>query len=220
MIGGAIGLGSMPTSLAGGRVQVRQPGAVVTGLFLGLVFAAMAVAVLIEPGQQGSTGSAFLDRWVFGAVIVPAAFGIRRFLLRPRIVVDETGVRFVNAASSCALPWTDVADARGDGYVEVVGTDGDCARALVYGPALSGPMTREVRPKALVALIRTEAARRAGRQLLPADHEVSAALVSDGPARVTSPEPVIHPRTEYGLAEAVTYAAAWTVACLVAAGLS
>lgn len=198
---------------------VRQPGALVTGLFLGLVLAAMVAAVLADPGQTGSTGSAFLDRWVFGAVIVPAAFGIRRFLLRPRIVVDDAGVLLDNAFSSCALRWGDVADARGGGYVEVVGTDGDCSRALVYGPAFSGPMTQESRPKALVALIRAEAARRAGREPPPEDYEASA-LVADASSRFTATEPVIHPRASYGVAEAVGYIVLWTVACLIAAALA
>src|SRR5689334_2667331 len=157
---------------------------------------------MIEPGQEGSTGSAFLDRWVFGAVVVPALFGIRRFLLRPKIVVDETGVVFDNAFSSCALPWSDIDGARGGtGYVEVVGTDGDCSRALVYGPAFSGPLTREGRPTALVGLIVAEAARRSGRELPSEEYEASA-LVNDAPSRYVATEPVIHPRDSYGISEA------------------
>jgi hypothetical protein len=215
---GALGLGRVPSSLAGRRVVVRQPGAFVTGVFLALVFGAMTVAVLTDPGD---TSHAFLDRWVYGAVAVPAVFGLRRFLLRPRIVVDEHGVLLVNAFSSCTLPWADVADARGGGYVEVVGTDGDCSRALVYGPAFSGPMTREGRPKALVALIRAEAARRAGREPPPEDYEASPLVAEeDAPSRFTATEPVIHPRSSYGVAEAVAYAVVWTVACAIAAGLA
>ncbi|MBA3741398.1 PH domain-containing protein [Sporichthya sp.] len=213
-----LGLGRVPSSLAGGRVLVRQPGALVTGLFLALVFGTMAVVVLIDPGPENSTGRAFLDRWVFGAVVVPALFGIRRFLLRPRIVVDETGVLLDNAFSSCALPWADIEGARGGGYVEVVGTDGDCTRALVYGPAFSGPMTREGRPTALVALIRAEAARRAGRDGPSEDYAASALVADEGP-RAVATDPVIHPRADYGIAEGVALAVVWTVACAIAAGL-
>jgi hypothetical protein len=214
-----LGLGPVPADLSGGRVLVRQPGALWTGVFLALVFGTMAVTVLIDPGAEGSTGSAFLDRWVFGAVIVPAAFGIRRFLLRPRIVVDADGVQLDNAFSSCSLPWADIADARGGGYVEVVGTDGDCIRALIYGPAFSGPLTRERRPLALVALIRSESARRAGREPLPADYEASP-LVAEAPPRFVATEPVIHPRSSYGLAEAAAFAGLWTLACAIAAALA
>lgn len=213
-----LGLGRIPSSLTGGPVLVRQPGAVLTGAFLALMFGAMAVVVVVDPGDQNSTGHAFWDRWVFGAVVVPAAFGIHRFLWRPRIVVDETGVLLINAFSSCALPWSDVADARGRGYVEVVGTDGDCTRALVYGPTFSGPMTRETRPTALVALIRAEAARRAGREPPPEDYAATP-LVADGSA-ITEIDAVIHPRPSYGVVEAIALVVAWTVACAVAVGLS
>lgn len=213
-----LGLGPVPASLANGRVLVRQPGAVLTGVFLVVVFGAMAVAVLIEPNVEGG-GNAFFDRWVFGAALVPAALGIHRFLLRPRIVVDSGGVSLVNAFSTCALPWVDVADARGSGPVEVVGTDGDCARALVYGPAFSGPMTRETRPRAVVALIRSEATRRAGREPPPEDYAASP-LVADERTRYTAADPVIHPRTSYGVVEAVALTLGWTIACAVAAGLS
>ena len=197
---------------------VRQPGVVLTGAFLVLVFGTMVVAVLIEPNVEGG-GNAFLDRWAFGAVVIPAAFGIRRFLLRPRIVVDTDGVELVNAFSSCALPWADVADARGGGHLEVVGTDGDCARALVYGPAFSGPMTREARPQALVELIRSEAARRAGRPA-PAEDYAASPLVADESRPYLASEPVIHPRTSYGVGEAVALTVVWTLACAIAAGLS
>ena len=214
-----LGLGPVPPDLTGGRVVVRQPGALGTGVFLSLVFAAMIVAVLADPGDPGGAGNAFTDRWAFGAVVVPAVFGIRRFLLRPRIVVDADGVQLVNAFSSCALPWADVADARGGGYVEVVGIDGDCARALVYGPVFSGPMTREKRPAALVALIRAEAARRAGREPPPEDYAASP-LVADENTAFAPPDPVIHPRPSYGIPEGLTYLALWTCACAVAAALA
>lgn len=211
------GLGPVPTSLSAGRVLVRQPGALATGVFLVVVFGAMAVTVLIDPNVEGG-GNAFFDRWVFGAVVVPAAFGIRRFLLRPRIVVDDEGVQLINAFSTCTLPWSDVADARGGAHLELVGIDGDCARALIYGPAFSGPMTREGRPRALVALIRSEAARRAGREPPPEDYAASP-LVADE-SRFVAVEPVIHPRPSYGLGEAVALTVIWTLACAVAAALS
>jgi hypothetical protein len=214
---GALGLGPIPTSMTGRRVLVRQPSALITGAFLTVMFTAMAVAVLA--GDHGGNGNAFLDRWVYGAVVLPAAIGIRRFLIRPRIVLDERGVLLDNAFSSVAMPWSDVADARGRDYIEVVGTDGDCSRALVYSPAFSGPLTRETRPRAVVALIRAEAARRAGREPLPEDYAASP-LVADESTPFTAGEPVIHPRSSYGIAEAVAYTVVWTVACLIAAALN
>lgn len=213
----ALGLGPVPAALDGRRVLVRQPGVLATGAFLVVVFGAMAVTVLIDPDVQGG-GNAFVDRWVFGAVVVPAAFGIRRFLLRPRIVVDDEGVQLVNAFSTCTLPWSDVADARSGGHLEVVGIDGDCARALIYGPTFSGPLTRESKPRALVALIRAEAARRAGREPPSADYAASP-LVADESTFVAG-DPVIHPRSSYGLGEALALTVAWTLACAVAAALS
>jgi hypothetical protein len=214
-----LGLGPVPEAVADARVVVRQPGAVATGAFLALMFGTMAVAVLIEPSIEGGSGNAFLDRWVFGAIVIPAAFGIHRFLLRPRIVVDDEGVRLVNAFSSCALPWADVAGARGGGPVELVGIDGDCARSLVYGPAFSGPLTGDRRPRALVALIRSEAARRAGREP-PTEDYAATPLVADDAASYAPVEPVIHPRPSYGVAEAVMLVLGWTLACAVAAGLT
>lgn len=212
-----LGLGPIPTALTGRPVLVRQPGVVATGAFLLVVFGAMAVTVLIDPDVEGG-GNAFFDRWVFGAVVVPAAFGIRRFLLRPRVVVDEAGVQLINAFSTCTLPWPEVADARGGGHLELVGIDGDCARALIYGPAFSGPMTREDRPRALVALIRAEAARRAGREPPPEDYAASPLVAEE--STFVAAEPVIHPRSSYGLSEAVALTVVWTVACAVAAALS
>ncbi len=220
---GGLGLGRIPAVLDDDApVTVRQHAVLGVGTFLTLVIGALAVTVLADPGESGGTGNAFTDRWVFGAIVVPAAYGIRRYLFRPRIVVDAAGVRFDNAFSSVALPWEDVADARGRGFVEIVGTDGDCARALLYGPTFAGPLTREERPAALVALIRAEAARRNGRDPLPEDYAATP-LVSDLAADAEDrpvPDPVIHPRPSYGVPEAVTYLVLWTLACAVAAALA
>jgi hypothetical protein len=183
----------------------------------------MAVAVLADPGDVGGEGDhAVWDRWVLGAVVVPALYGMWRFLFRPRIVVDDSGVVLDNAFSSVTMPWSDIADARGSSYIEVVGTDGDCARALIYGPTFSGPLTRETRPRALVTLIRTEAARRAGREAPPEDYTATPLVADAGFDAVafTPPEPVIHPVTKLGLEGLAAIALAWTIACAIAAALS
>jgi hypothetical protein len=220
---GPLGLGPVPAALDGRRLLVRQPVAIATGAFLLIVFGTMIVAVLIDPGDVGGAGEhAFWDRWVLGAVPVPALYGIWRFLLRPRIVVDDAGVILDNAFSSVTLPWADIADARGGSAIEVVGTDGDCARAMIYGPTFSGPLTRETRPRALVALIRTEAARRAGHEAPPEDYTATP-LVADvefDAVTFTPPEPVIHPRTSLGLEGLAGILVGWTVACAIAAMLS
>jgi hypothetical protein len=137
-------------------------------------------------------------------------------------VVDESGVVVDNAFSTVTLPWADIADARGGAAIEVVGTDGDCARALVYGPTFAGPLTRPDRPQALVALIRAEAARRAGREAPPEDYTATP-LVADADfdaVTFTPPEPVIHPVTSLGLDGLAAIAVAWTIACALAAALS
>lgn len=223
MSGRLLGVGPIPAALDGGRVIVRQPAALLTGALLTVVMTAMTVAVLIEPGQTGSTGSAFLDRWVFGILIVPIVYFARRFFFRPRIVVDQTGVRLVNAFSECALPWPDVADARGGAHLEIVARDRDCVRAMVYGPAFSGPFTSDARPAELVALIRAESARRAGREPLPEDYSATDLVVdSDGAGRATYVDApaVIAVRSTLGLPEGAAYAAAWTLACVIAAALA
>lgn len=218
-----LGIGPIPPALDGGRVVVRQPAALATGVMLVVLMLTMAVTVLVEPGQTGSTGSAFLDRWAFGLLIVPVVYSSRRFFLRPRIVVDQTGVALINAFSECSLPWPDVADARGGGHLEIVARDGDCVRAMVYGPAFSGPLTSDARPAELVALVRAESARRAGREPLPEDYAATELVAAfDGPTRQSAagvPD-VISPRTTLGPAEGAAYAAAWTLACLLAAALA
>ena len=52
-------------------------------------------------------------------------------------------------------------------FLVVIDDTPECSRALVYSPAFSSPLTREDKPRALVALIRTEAARRAGHEPPP-----------------------------------------------------
>jgi len=219
-VSGLLGLGPVPAALDDRRIEIRQPVAIATAAFLLVVFGTMVVVVLADPGEVGGAGThAFWDRWVLGVVVVPALYGVWRFLLRPRIVVDDEGVVLDNAFSSVALPWADIADARGGSFIEVVGTDGDCTRALVYGPTYSGPLTREHRPRALVELIRAEAARRAGREAPPDDYAATP-LVADAAfdaVTFTPPQPVIHPRVSLGLGGLTAIAVAWTLACALAA---
>lgn len=218
-----LGIGPVPAALDGGRVVVRQPAALATGALLAVVMAAMTVAVLIEPGQTGSTGSAFLDRWVFGVLVVPIVYFGRRFFLRPRIVVDQTGVKLVNAFSGCTLTWPQISNARGGTAIEIVAADGDCARAMVYGPSFSGPFTSDARPAEVVALVRAESARRAGREPLPEDYAATELVAGpDGAGWQTAldaPDLVVT-RPALGLPEAAAYLLAWTLACAVAAALA
>lgn len=218
----SLGFGRIPDSLDGGPVRVRQGGVAATGAFLVAVLLTMAAAVLHDPGIEGGGTNAFLDRWIYAAIIVPALYGIWRFLVRPQIVVDDGGVRLDNAFSTVALPWADIDGARLVGGLEVVGTDGDCARALIYSPTLSGPMTSARRPQALITLIRTEATRRPGRTLT--DEYAASNLVSeqndDLDAPYVAPDPVIHPRRSLGLPGLAVLFVAWTIACAIAAALA
>ncbi|HEY2832090.1 MAG TPA: PH domain-containing protein [Sporichthyaceae bacterium] len=214
-----LGLGPLRTTTLPEQqaVVVRQPAALGVGVFLLLVSVAFAAAVLADPGQTVNSGSGFLDRWFFGVLVVPMLWGTDRFLLRPRVRVDDTGVAFHNPLQTIHTPWPGVAGAAFDRHLTLALADHDQVRSILFGPALSGPMTREHRVKELVALINTESARRAGGQWDPDELYAAEPLIGTqtdrpapaGPGSVTSPA--------YGIAAAIGYAAVWTVACVLAA---
>jgi hypothetical protein len=219
-----LGLGPLrTTTLVDSRpIVIRQPVAVAVGVFLMLIIVAFAGAILADPGETVGSGSAFVDRWFFGILVVPMAWGTDRFLLRPRVRVDDAGVAFHNPVQTISTPWPAVAGAAFDRHLTLALTDHDQVRSVLFGPALSGPMTRDDRPKEIVALINTESARRVGGQWSPEDlydaqpligtepqAAVAAARKPAGPGAVKSPA--------YGLPGLICYAAAWTVACVLAA---
>jgi hypothetical protein len=214
-----LGLGPLRTTALPEQrpVVVRQPAALGVGVFLLLVTVVFAAAVLAEPGDTVGSHSGFLNRWFFGLLVVPMLWGTDRFLLRPRVRVDDAGVAFHNPLQTIRTPWPGVAGAAFDRHLTLALADHDQVRSILFGPALSGPMTREDRPNELVALINAESARRAGGRWEPDEVYAAEPLVGTpgdrpapaGPGAVTAPA--------YGVAAAVGYAAAWTLACVLAA---
>jgi hypothetical protein len=220
-----LGLGPLrSTTLTDSRpVVVRQPVALGVGAFLMLIMVGFGAAILADPGKTVGSGSAFVDRWFFGILVVPCAWGIDRFLLRPRVRVDDTGVIFHNPVQTISTPWPAVAGAAYDSHLTLALTDHDQLRSVLFGPMLSGPMTRETRPKELVALINTESARRAGAQAwtpeavydaqpligTEAPTPTSTSRTPTGPAAIKSPA--------WGIPAGIAYAVAWTAACVLAA---
>jgi len=214
-----LGLGPLRTTTLPEQqpVVVRQPAALGVGVFLLLVTVTFGAAVLAEPGETVGSDSAFLNRWFFGLLVVPMLWGTDRFLLRPRVRVDDAGVAFHNPLATIRTPWPGVAGAAFDRHLTLALADHDQVRSILFGPALSGPMTRDERPNELVALINSESARRAGGRWDPDEVYTAEPLVStpdDSPARA-GPGSVTAPA--YGIAAAVVYAVAWTVACVLAA---
>jgi hypothetical protein len=203
-------------------VVVRQPVAVAVGAFLMLVIVGFAGAILADPGKTVGSGSAFVDRWFFGIMVVPMAWGTDRFLLRPRVRLDDTGVAFHNPVQTIHTPWPAVAGAAFDGHLTLALADHDQIRSVLFGPALSGPMTRDTRPKEIVALINTESARRAGGSWSPDDLYDAQPLIGTEPeAAIAAPRKPTGPGAikspAYGIPALIGYAVAWTVSCILAA---
>ncbi|HEY3603553.1 MAG TPA: PH domain-containing protein [Sporichthyaceae bacterium] len=220
-----LGLGPLRRdTLADSRpVVMRQPVAVGTGAFLMLIMIGFAGAILADPGKTVGSGSAFLDRWFFGIMVVPCAWGIDRFLLRPRVRVDNSGVTFHNPVQTISTPWPAVAGAAYDSHLTLALTDHDQLRSVLFGPALSGPMTRENRPTELVALINTESARRAGNDAWTPDarYDAQPLIGTEPEAAIAAPRGPVGPSAvkapAYGVPSLLGYLAAWTVACILAA---
>jgi len=221
-----LGLGPLRSTTLADKsevVVVRQPVALGVGTFLMVVIAAFAAAILADPGETVNSGSGFVDRWFFGILVVPMAWGVDRFLLRPRVEVHDAGVELHNAVQTVHLPWPAVAGAEYDGrHLTFALTDHDQIRSVLFGPALSGPMTREDRPKELVALVNTESARRAGGTWSPDDLYDAQPLIGTEPqSAVATPRKPTGPTAikspAYGIPAGIAYVVAWTGACILAA---
>ena len=220
-----LGLGPLrTTTLPDSRpVVVRQPVALAVGAFMMLVIVTFAGAILADPGKTVGSGSAFLDRWFFGIMVVPMAWGTDRFLLRPRVRVDDAGVAFHNPVQTISTPWPGVAGAAFDhGHLTLALADHDQVRSVLFGPALSGPMTRDTRPKELVALINTESARRAGGEWRPDELYDAQPLIGTEPeAAIATPRRPTGPgavkSAAFGIPAFLAYALAWTASCILAA---
>jgi len=218
-----LGLGPLRhTTLADRRVVVmRQPAALAVGVFLMLVTLAFAAAVLAEPGDTVGSGNGFIDRWFFGVLVVPMAWGIDRFLLRPRVRVDDAGVAFHNPLQTITTPWPGVAGASFDRHLTLALADRDQVRSVLFGPSLSGPLTRENRVKELCVLINTESARRAGSAWDPEGIYDAEPLIGTESSQRDAPRAPVGPGAvtswAHGIPAAIGYAVAWTVACALAA---
>lgn len=228
----AVGVGPIPTharETGPVRVVARQAAAVAIGAFLTVVMGTFAAVVLWEPGETVKSGSPFLDRWFFGMLVVPIAYGIGRFLFRPRVVLDDTGVRVENPLESISMAWPAVAGARYDNRLDLVAADGAWVRSILWGPAFSGTFTNRARPEELVELVNAEVVRRGEFQPDPDSARNAEQLIRPG-LRQEDPEDLLEPAREwagpgptrhasFGVPELIAHAVLWTLACVVAAAL-
>ncbi|HEX3826267.1 MAG TPA: PH domain-containing protein [Sporichthyaceae bacterium] len=218
-----LGLGPIPgdQSFTGSKpLVVRQAASLFVGCFVAVIMVTMGIGVLIHPGETVGSGNAFIDRWFFGILIVPALWSVDRFLLRPRVRVDAAGVEFHNPMQTIVANWPAVVSAGFDSHVRLVLGNGDYVRSILFGPGLSSPMTQRTRPDELAHVINVEAARRSGRQHDPqAAYEAEELVGGSNPApRPTGPGAELRPA--HGLVNLAGYAIGWTVACIVAARLA
>jgi hypothetical protein len=203
---------------AGNRVVVRQASALAVGAFLDLVALAMGFGILYDPGKTVGSGNAFIDRWFFGILVVPILWGADRFLLRPRVSVDEVGVELHNPVRTVSATWPAVVGAGFDRQLRLVTADGDMVSSILFGPALSSPLTSRARVDELVQLIDVEAARRAGRTYEPDPTYSAQDLVGSIGSPVKAPTgPGATFRNAPGWLNLAGYAAAWTLSCILAA---
>jgi hypothetical protein len=216
-----LGFGPIPTDQpigAGSRLVVRQPSAIGVGLFLDLIALGLAFGSLYDPGKTVGSGNGFIDRWFFGVIVVPALWGAQRFLLRPRILLDDTGVRFENPMHTIEASWAAVQGAGYDTALRLSLADGDSVGATVFGQALSSPLTRRDRVEELARIINQESARRSGRTYDPEAAYSAESLVGSVQSSAPKPDgPGATHRPAYGLVSLAVYAAAWTLSCVLAA---
>lgn len=200
------------------QVTVRQAAALTAGVFMVVVMIALAAAVLADDGQtlEGER-SQFFERFIFGLIIVPVIYGSERFFIRPQVRVDDAGVTVHNPWRSAVLPWSKIAGAGFDKSFTLVLAGGDRLRSALFGQAFSSPMTRRDRVDELVALINTEAARRAGRVHDPEAAYAAEALVgTSGSESVPMLEADAQWETSWAWPLLVTYTVLWTALCLLA----
>ncbi|MGQ0465048.1 MAG: PH domain-containing protein [Sporichthyaceae bacterium] len=218
-----LGLGPIPaqTISAPRQLIVRQAAALCTGVFLFLTMGGLAAGVLAEPGETLGSGNEFLDRFVWGILIVPVLYGAERFFLRTRVIVEESGVTVHNPWQTAVLPWSSVGGAGFDRSFTVVLSGGDRLRSMLFGQAFSSQLTRRTRVDELIAVVNEEAARRAGRRHDPEAAYSAEALVGT----VGSGAPDVEDADSkwvyvYGWQSFAIYAVLWTVICAVVAATS
>jgi hypothetical protein len=180
----------------------------------------MGIGVLLHPGSTVNSGNAFLDRWFFGILIVPFLWGSDRFLLRPRVRVDEAGVVLHNPIRTIVAKWPAILGATFDTHVRLVLADGETVSSVLFGPGLSSPLTQRTRVDELIEVINAESARRSGRKRDPEGLYSAEALVGSSGAPAVAPTgPGATLRPSLGLIQLAGYTAVWTAVCLIAARL-
>lgn len=208
---------------AGGRLVVRQASPLGIGIFLAVIVVAMGGAALHDPGPTLGSGNGFLDRWFFGVLIVPLLWGLDRFLIRPRVRVDQRGVHLHNPLQTIEASWPAVLGAGFDRRLQLALADGDLVFSIIFGPALSSPVTRRTRVDQLVEVVNRETATRSGRPygetefLAPLIMDVTVEDDVDLDAPEEPPKPGATLRPAYGLLNLALYAVGWTLACALAA---
>lgn len=203
------------------QVTVRQGAAVSVTLVLSFFMLAFAIAVIVDPGET-LTVNEFLNRYLFGVIVVPCLYGIDRFLWRPRVIVSDAGVTVYEPVKTAELSWPEVAGAGFDkSFVVVLTGGGDRLRSVLFGPAYSSQLTKRTRVDQLVGLVNAEAARRSGRMYDPdASYESESLIGTVGDGSFELVEASSKFRTNFGLTSFAVYAVLWTVGCAVGAALA
>lgn len=216
-----MGLGPLslePSISATRQVTVRQAAGVGISAFLFITMLGLSAGVLYDPGATVEGDNAFLDRFFFGVLVVPALYGTERFFLRPRVVVADSGVSVHNPFRTAVLPWPSIGGAVFDGGFQIVLAGGDRLGSVLFGPTFSSPLTQRTRVDQLVALVNTESARRSGRIHDPeATYEAELLIGSVGAGSAEVDDAASKWRFVLGLPSLAIYAVLWTVACALAA---
>jgi hypothetical protein len=203
------------------QLTVRQGAAVGIAMLIGFFMVAFAIGVIVQPGETLNVNE-FLNRYLFGIIVVPCLYGIDRFLWRPRVIVSDAGVTVHEPVKTAVLSWPEVAGAGFDrSFTIVLARGGDRLRSVLFGPAYSSQLTKRTRVDELILLVNTEAARRSGRAYDPdAAYEADSLVGSVGDGTFEIEDAATKFTMDFGLRTLAVYAVLWTVGCAIGAALA
>ncbi|MGQ0842945.1 MAG: PH domain-containing protein [Sporichthyaceae bacterium] len=203
------------------QVTVRQGAAVGITFLMAFFMVAFAIGVIAQPGET-LNANAFLDRFLFGIIVVPCLYGIDHFLWRPRVIVSEAGVTVHNPVKTAVLSWPEIGGAGFDrSFTIVLARGGDRLGSVLFGPTYSSQLTTRTRVDQLIALVNHEANRRSGRVFDPeAAYEADALVGELGDGTFEIEDAAKKFTMNYGWTSLAVYAALWTVGCAVGAALA
>lgn len=224
MKGRPLGLGPIPLEppiSPTRQVTVRQGAAVGITFLMAFFMLAFGIGVIAQPGET-LNANAFLDRFLFGIIVVPCLYGIDHFLWRPRVIVSDSGVTVHNPVKTAVLSWPEVGGAGFDrSFTIVLARGGDRLNSVLFGPVYSSQLTKRTRVDQLVALVNEEASRRSGRVYDPdAAYEAESLIGEVGDGSFEFEDAAKKFTMNYGWTSLTVYAVLWIVGCAVGAALA